>query len=209
MNTYYPKEPVIYKITSPSAKVYIGQAWNVRRRLYVYESNNCKNQTKLHNSILKYGWNSHQFEIVHQLPSDVSQEILTSYEQLYMDLYRGAGIVLMNLKEAGSVGRLSEETKEKMREKRKGRKHSPETIEKMKGKFFSEERRAGMRLLQKNRYVPVLQFSKSGEFLKEFESLTSAANAVGSKATDILKVCKGVKYKPTAKGFRWKFKNIK
>jgi group I intron endonuclease len=58
----------IYKITSPSGKVYVGQSFDVERRKSQYRRlENCvKNQIKLHRSILKYGWNKHLFEIIEQ-----------------------------------------------------------------------------------------------------------------------------------------------
>ena len=54
----------IYKITSPSGKIYIGQSKDIRRRMQYYNRLNCKNQTKLYNSLLKYGWENHLFEIL-------------------------------------------------------------------------------------------------------------------------------------------------
>jgi predicted GIY-YIG superfamily endonuclease len=46
----------IYKITSPSEKVYIGQSRNIQRRVKNYKRIDCKQQTILYNSINKYGW---------------------------------------------------------------------------------------------------------------------------------------------------------
>jgi group I intron endonuclease len=105
----------IYKITSPSGKVYIGQAWNIKRRFreytYLWKS---KTQIKLHSSFKKYGINNHKFEIIHELPEDITQSVLDTYEQLYMDLYRDCNIELLNLREAGSRGKHSKESKDKL-----------------------------------------------------------------------------------------------
>ena len=54
----------IYKITSPSGRIYIGQAKNLRKRLNSYKGLHCKGQTKLYNSLKKYGWENHQFDII-------------------------------------------------------------------------------------------------------------------------------------------------
>lgn len=59
----------IYKITSPSGKVYIGQTINIKSRINDYKgfetlSNKTKNQSKLYNSLKKYGWDNHIFEII-------------------------------------------------------------------------------------------------------------------------------------------------
>jgi group I intron endonuclease len=104
----------IYKITSPSGKVYIGQSWNVKHRWADYGKSTTRSQTYLNHSFIKYGKKAHAFDVIHELPNDCSQSILDLYEQLYMDLYRDCGAVLMNIREAGSRGKLSEETKRKV-----------------------------------------------------------------------------------------------
>ncbi len=111
----------IYKITSPTGKVYIGQSVNIKGRLSRYKTNNCKHQVKLHTSIFKHGFKKHSFEVIHELPKDISPVVLTAYEQLYIDLYRGCGVELMNIKEAGSNGKLSIETKRKISDALKGK----------------------------------------------------------------------------------------
>src|SRR6478752_2243162 len=109
----------IYKITSPNNKVYIGQSTDVIRRWAVHLYPSSKSY-KLRNSLLKYGVASHTFEIIHELPADASSKVLDDYEQLYMDLYRSVGIELMNLKEAGSRGRHSIESRIKIGAASKG-----------------------------------------------------------------------------------------
>jgi predicted GIY-YIG superfamily endonuclease len=54
----------IYKITSPSGKIYIGITKDINRRFKSYEKLRCKNQIFLYNSILKYGWENHIKEIL-------------------------------------------------------------------------------------------------------------------------------------------------
>ena len=45
----------IYKITSPSNKIYIGQSINIERRFNSYKNlSHCKQQIKLYNSLQKY-----------------------------------------------------------------------------------------------------------------------------------------------------------
>lgn len=78
----------IYKITSPSKKVYIGQSINIYRRWSSYKLKGCPKQVKLHSSFLKYGYDSHIFEVSHELPIDISQEILNCYESIYLESYK-------------------------------------------------------------------------------------------------------------------------
>lgn len=120
----------IYKIVSPTNKIYIGQSWNLNKRKDYYSRSECKNQTRLHNSFIKHGWEAHNFEILLELRDDISQATLDFWEEYYMDLYK-ANYELMNLREAGSRGKLSEETKNKISIKGKGRKHKESTKIKM------------------------------------------------------------------------------
>lgn len=109
----------IYKILSPSGKVYIGQSWNIEVRWLRHREAN-RTYSKLHSSLKKYGWRNHVFEIIHQLPMDVEQEVMDRYETLYMDLYRNVGLELLNIKEGGSAGKFNSESKKKMSEAHKG-----------------------------------------------------------------------------------------
>lgn len=131
----------IYKITSPTNKVYIGQSINIENRMshYKYLCDSIKKQRKLNYSLSKYGFQSHKFEIVHELPKDTHKDILNNYEKLYMGLYIGCGVELLNLKEGGLNGRHSDETKEKIRSKLIGRIFSPETIDKIRIASFGKE----------------------------------------------------------------------
>ena len=77
----------IYKITSPSGKIYIGQTRNFRHRLSVHKYDIKRSRTYLSASIKKYGFDSHKFEIIHELPIDVDQSFLDTYEILYISAY--------------------------------------------------------------------------------------------------------------------------
>jgi group I intron endonuclease len=185
----------IYKITSPSNKVYIGQSWNIKKRFTDYNGTYCKGQKKLWASFQKYSKNKHSFEIVHQLPFDISQEQLTIYEQLYMDSYKAVGIELMNLKDAGAYGKHTAETKEKIRIAASNFKHSPATLLKMRKPKSKEHARK----IGESRIKKIQQFTKSGEFIKEFNSIKEA-----SKIAVQASCCARGRQK-TAGGFIWKY----
>lgn len=51
----------------------------------------------------------------------------------------------------------------------------------------------------------VFQLSLDGEFLAAFDSVESAARAVGGNAANILKVCQNRPSRVSAKGFKWCF----
>jgi len=115
----------IYKITSPSKKIYIGQSIDIRTRLRVYKRGHCKNQTSVYHSIKKYGWESHKVDIIEQcLPNELNEKEIY-YIQLFQSYQSEFG---MNLKEGGNEKlKYSEQSRIKMREKALGRKPSEET----------------------------------------------------------------------------------
>jgi len=74
----------IYKITSPSNRVYIGQSIRLEERLLEYKKQkNCNGQPKIFNSILKYGIENHQIEIIEEC--DVEQ--LNYRERYWQEFY--------------------------------------------------------------------------------------------------------------------------
>jgi group I intron endonuclease len=127
----------IYKITSPSGKVYIGQSWDIEKRQGRYRCLNCKCQIKLYNSLVKHGWEAHTFGIIHELQETITQEELNYWETFYWQKCKDGGVELLNVKEPGSNGKHSEESKRRMREAQKGNKyclghkHSEESKRKM------------------------------------------------------------------------------
>ena len=118
----------VYKITSPSGKIYIGQSWNIERRFKEYTRKSNKKQTKLYNSFLKHGVETHKFEIICEFPNDIDQKILDNYEIFCYDQYKEGGYLLLNSREAGRGGKLSEEAKRKIGLIHKGKKLSKEEI---------------------------------------------------------------------------------
>ena len=89
----------------------------------------------------------------------------------------------------------TEETKTKMSESHIGKHLSEDTKRKMseahKGKIYANTK-------------PILQFSKSGELIAEYSSLTEASRQTGCNNSHISSCCKGER--KSAGGFIWKYK---
>ncbi len=118
----------IYKIINPSGKVYIGQTINLKGRLNKYKSNDCQKQKILYNSIKKYGWIKHVFEILEECAVDDNKTLLNEREKFWIKEFNSFGCG-MNCNEGGNgnVGRVcSDETKEKIRLGNLGKTHTAE-----------------------------------------------------------------------------------
>ncbi len=115
----------IYKITSPTGRVYIGQSIDIKKRMEDYKyPERVKGQRKLYNSLKKYGYKKHKFEIVMQC--DI--EKLDEMEIFYIDVYNTVNTKHgLNCNHGGQSHRIhSEETKRRLSESMKGRKVSEE-----------------------------------------------------------------------------------
>ena len=114
----------IYKITSPSGRVYIGQSINIERRFRYYKGIACKEQIKIYNSLLKYGVDAHIFEVLELCET----EQLNNRERHYQDLYDSVanGLNLLYVKSEHFNGGHSEESKKKISHSLKGRVFSEE-----------------------------------------------------------------------------------
>jgi len=125
----------IYKLTFPSEKSYIGQTIrDIHERLkeHQYASSGC---VAISRAIQKYGW-----ENVKKEWYEVPDEDLNFYEEMLVALLGTLAPGGYNLKEGGgATGKMSEETKQKMKEAKSGEKHP------MYGKEHTEESKQKMR----------------------------------------------------------------
>ena len=210
----------IYKITSPIQAVYIGQSWDINRRFnknYKY-AHLCKNQNKLYDSFRTFGIKCHTFEVIHHLPKDISQDVLNQYELLYMEAYRSTGLVMLNLRMAGSRGKHSEDTIIKMKKTfgkwMIGKKDSDETKKKKSqsaiGKKKPERSAAhslSISLANKGKkdtpVKPVSQYNLRGEWVSDWVSIIDVQNKLNINSPNIVSVCKGAR--GSAGGFIWKY----
>lgn len=127
----------IYKITSPSGKIYIGSSINICNRIKYYKCLDCKRQTRLYNSLLKYGWDNHTFEILEECGIEEMFKKETEYGMFYEVL--GINGLNCTLPKNGDIKCYqSEETKLKKSLNQRGgknnffgKKHSEEALEKI------------------------------------------------------------------------------
>lgn len=141
----------IYKITSPSGKIYIGQSVNIEKRIRHYKNKGCLSQPKLQRSFNKYGFEEHNFEVVCKCNIKELNDKERYYQDLYLVLENGLNCLLT--KSNNSKGVVSEETKNKIRIANIGKKATGETKLKMsnarKGIIFSIKHKNNLSISQK------------------------------------------------------------
>lgn len=113
----------IYKITSPSGKIYVGQSIDIEKRFKHYLKDNSKyfNQKKLINSFNKYNVKNHIFEII----EICKIQDLNNRERYWQEFYNCISNTGLNCKlttTKDKSGKLSIETKLKMSNSQKGKK---------------------------------------------------------------------------------------
>ena len=125
----------IYKITSPSGKIYIGCSNNIYKRWSRYRHpESIKKQTYIYNSLIKYGVENHTFEII----EECNREILFEKEIYWINkLDSNNRLIGLNLSAGGGIlpktGRkLTQEQKDKISKTLKGRTHTSERISNIK-----------------------------------------------------------------------------
>jgi group I intron endonuclease len=217
----------IYKITSPGGKVYIGQSVDIKRRWANYRWEYKKfteNNSKLFNSLKKYGIENHSFEIKQECAVEELNERERYWQEFYNVIEDGLNCKFVESFEKS--GFVSDETRIKISKAKKGKvspmlgkRHSKETIAKMsiaakkrkqntfrftgKHSEFSKkkisESKLGIPAKNKRR---VLQISTEGVLIKEWESVTSAS--IELKISGIKNVV--TKRAKTSGGFYWKYK---
>lgn len=75
------KEYVVYKLTSPVNKIYIGQTINFKRRMSEYPSESKKHNFKIQKAIRKYGWKNFKKEI---LEEKIAEDKIDDLERYYI-----------------------------------------------------------------------------------------------------------------------------
>lgn len=181
----------IYKITSPSGKVYIGQSTDIEKRWKTYFNYRAVHQKKLHNSLKKYGVENHKFSII----QECEEEQLNALERYWQEYYDVLGKNGLNLKLTSGYGfnaKLSKETIEKIRKAHKGKKLSEDHKRKLSvaftgernhfyGKTHTDEVRKKMSKSRKNVVITEKTRKKMSEAHKGRKHSEETKNKISSK----------------------------
>lgn len=209
----------IYKHTSPSGKVYIGQTCqdNVIKRwknggkgYFSRDKYGNFKQPAMVNAINKYPWDTWNHEIIDECESKEEAALLeTKYIKEYNSTNKNFGY---NITEGGghSGHPVSDETKKKLSEAIKNKwkndlDYRERIITGLKGsKMHENTKKALLRAntgriqsdetrdkISKANGTIVLQFSLTGEFISEYQSASKAAQQINKTCASITNQCKG------------------
>lgn len=189
----------IYKITSPSGKVYIGQSKTLEKRRSYYNRLACKGQTRLYNSLIAYGFAAHTFTVMEECPI----EELAKRERFWQDFYNvtgkgGLNCIKTTTDELEIV--YSQETRRNMSVK-KSALYQTEEGRIIRAKQINSTDYAAR---SKKYYKGILQYKLNGEYIAEWPSVKEAGETLKISRSNISSCLTG---KLTSSGgFVWKYK---
>jgi group I intron endonuclease len=138
----------IYKITSLSGRVYIGQSTDIEYRFNSYKKLRCKSQKRLYASFNFYGIEAHTFEVIEECDIELLNERERYWQEYYNVLNKGLNCRLTT--SINKSGKMSQDTRIKMKDNHWSKKEGYESPRK--GKKHSEESKKKMSEAQKNKY---------------------------------------------------------
>ncbi len=181
------KQCGIYKITSPTKRVYIGQSVNIKKRFLSYKHlPSVIKQSKVYKSLKKYGIDKHKFEVIHLCEPSELNEMESYYIKLFQATSDKHGLNIISTINQNTFGI----------------KHGKDVIEYRKKKGMPKN---ALPAANKVLSVPIKQFSIDGEFIKEWESITAASNFYNRSHSSIR--CVLIGRTNTCAGFVWKYVN--
>jgi group I intron endonuclease len=184
---------VIYKITSPNGKIYVGQTTkSAEQRIIQYRSKRKKyGKSLVLRSIVKYGWDAHVFEVIEDnIPKDLLNE-REIYWVKELNTYAAENLNGMNLTQGGDYRESwkNDKTRVERAKQRRGEKAPSwgkkisEDVKRKISKSVSEYNKSNgvkpseecNKKARERHLVKVVAYDINGYFLNEYESIIAAS----------------------------------
>lgn len=192
------KQVIIYQITFPNGKSYIGQTTqSLSRRLSShkssYKNKDCRIYgVPLYNAMRKYGWDSLEFEIITRVSEDCANEKESHYIEKYGTHIKKNGYNCI-LEQPRGKREVSEETRSKLSLAHRTSKKHKNQLKRLHKSFkingYPKDKRCAC-------------YTMNGILVKEFSSLTEAAKD-GYTAPSISNCC--ANRQKTHRNLTWRY----
>jgi len=204
----------IYKITSPSNKVYVGLSKDIKARWrgYSIKKKTAPQQPKLYYSFKKYGVENHKFEVLEECKFKDLSEREIYYIEKYNSVNEGLNVSSggYNFWEVNVGKKHKKETIDKMKEywAENAKPRSKETIAKISKSKQENPRSTTPEMIEKFRKAStstksISQFDLEGNHISDFNSINEAARHLNIR-NDGVSACLRGKQK-TAYGYIWRY----
>ncbi len=216
---------VIYKITNPKGRLYVGKTKCLRKRINSHVWNAKKEgNIILAKSIKKYGWGNHKIEIIEEVDDSLLNEREVFWiKELKTYCYDYPGQMNMTKGADGNNGSWSHDLvrikhySEMMSGTNNhffGKIHSDETKKIIGEKASIRNKKNGITIpkwgAEKGRLKcieAVIMYDKNGEFIKEFDSVGNACKFIKISHSSISDSCRGITSNSGGFVFRYKTEN--
>lgn len=189
----------IYKYTSPSGKVYIGQTCKPLS-IRAYNGEGYRHSTYFYNAIKKYGFKNFSCEI---LKDDLSSEEANYWEIYFINLYNSTNRDFgYNINPGGDNHTISEEGRKKLSKRMKDNNpmKNPETAKKVKEKNIGRKLSEDCRKNISNGHKKKVQCMETGQV---FNSRQEAAEFYKVSPSGIGRAATGEQ--TTSAGLHWRY----
>lgn len=204
----------IYKITNPEGKSYIGLSKDIEKRFQSHKALQFKGNNKLRESLIKYGKDSHLFEILEEI--DISKltkpqadGLLRKHERYWINTYKTFDNGLNENRGGSGCGSHTPESKQKISKSLKNR-PKPSDFGANRKKWQQDEE--WKQKVKNAPRCPVLMYDLNDNFVKEFPNQQLAADYLDVKKQAVWNVLNGYINKKSGniitqvKGHKFKYK---
>lgn len=201
---------VIYKITNPNGRIYVGKTKNLKRRISDYKYKLKQRTSIVINSIKKYGWDNHKIEVIEDNIEECNLDEREIFWIKELKTYHYENSEGMNMTKGGEgqsttwMHDLERRAKASyyfthVKNPFKGKKHTEETKKIISEKTSKRNKAKGITIpkwgAEKGRLkciTPVLLYNSNGFFVKEYDSMASVTKELGCSHSSIVESCKQI-----------------
>lgn len=194
----------IYKITSPTKRVYIGQSININHRFYLYRNLRCNKQPKLYRSLKRHSPDKHKFEILHLCERIDLDKLEEYYISLFNSTHQKHG---MNVRTGGHYSKMTPMLRQKLSRIKSTLFKNNKSLYERTVKQINSVEKSGRNNPIYGTGRSFMKFDKNLNLVSEYKSLFDLLqdNYIGK--IYVYRCCARLPRYKTAKGFIWRFKD--